>query len=211
MVERLAGTDGLDTEGFARGHGCTLSADHQAPSNTATLRAAVPVRSARHSNSPVATPPSRKNENIVTVYVQVSGKAPVRKCEQCIAAGDNAKWGECIVAVEPDGQAKTKGACACGHYNKNGHKCSFRNGQAPQFDNDEVREPGGRDEDGNSDNPEGSGTVRARTLEIMTKQYAAKSEEEMDVAQLDCLQKMEEAGTHLKAIKRARASRNQDV
>ncbi|RYP65308.1 hypothetical protein DL771_008377 [Monosporascus sp. 5C6A] len=211
MAERLAGTDGLDTESFARGHGSTLPANHQAPTNTATLRAAVPVRSARDSNSPVTTPPSRKNENIVAVYVQISGKAPVRKCEQCIEAGDNTKWGVCVVAVDADGQAKTKGACACCHYNKYGHKCSFRNGQAPQFDNDEVRESGDRDGDGNGDNPEDGDTVRARMLVILTKQYAAKSEEDMDAAQLDYLQKMEEADTHLKAIERARASREEGV
>ncbi|RYP42941.1 hypothetical protein DL770_011983 [Monosporascus sp. CRB-9-2] len=199
MAERLARTDGLDTEGFACGHGSTLPPDHQAPSNMGTLRTAVLVSS-------VTISPSRKNEHIVAVYVQISGKAPVKKCEQCIAAGDNTKWGVCIVAVDPGGQAKTKGACACCHYNKYGHMCSFRNGQVPQFDNDEVRESGDRDEDGNGENPEDG--VRARMLEIMTKQYAAKSEEEMDAAQLDYLQKMEEVDRHLKAIKQARANRN---
>ncbi|RYP03531.1 hypothetical protein DL764_005086 [Monosporascus ibericus] len=137
MAERLVSTDGFDTEGFARGHGSALPADHPAPSNTATLRAAVPVRSARHSNCP----------------------------------------------------------------------CSFRNGQVPQFDNDEVGESGDRLEDGNGENPE-AGAIRAKMLEIMTKQYAAKSEEELDAAQLDYLLKIEEADTHLTAIKQARASRN---
>ncbi|RYP39686.1 hypothetical protein DL767_002067 [Monosporascus sp. MG133] len=127
------------------------------PRVTATLRAAAQVRSARHSNSPVTTPPSRKNENIVAVYVQILGEAPIKKCEQCIAAGDNTKWGVCIVAVDPDGQAKTKGACACCHYNKYGQKCSFRNGQVPRFDNNGVRESGDRDEDGNGDKPEVGG------------------------------------------------------
>ncbi|RYP54727.1 hypothetical protein DL768_000551 [Monosporascus sp. mg162] len=158
MAEQLAGTDGPDIEGFARGHGSTLPADHQAPSNTAILRAAVTVMLTRHSNSPVTTPPSRENENIGAVYVQISGKAPVMKCGQCIAAGDNTEWGLCIVAVDPDGQTETKGACACCHFNKYGHKCSFRNGQVPQFDKDEVRESGDRDGDGDGDNLEDGGS-----------------------------------------------------
>lgn len=71
----------------------------------------------------------RRSQNILALFVQLSGQKPALRCRQCREG--NGLWSECVVSTHPAAQNSTRGACANCYYHGRGSKCSFRQSACP--------------------------------------------------------------------------------
>ena len=89
-----------------------------------SLRNAPVVRHLQKNNATRAGFTINKSENLIALYIQLSGKESSERCHPC--AQLRGIWAQCVITSDALLQHSTKGACANCYYNGQASRCSFR-------------------------------------------------------------------------------------
>jgi hypothetical protein len=89
-----------------------------------SLRNAPVVRHLQKNDATRAGFTTNKSENLIALYIQLSGKESSERCRPC--AQLRGVWAQCVITSDALLQHSTKGACANCYYNGQASRCSFR-------------------------------------------------------------------------------------